>query len=82
MAFMEIKKVFLNVSSMKGVIRFGRNGKLRPMFIGPFKVLERVGKVSYRRLLPPVLVGVHSVFYISMLQKYHKDKSQYQNSSA
>ena len=45
-------KVFLWVAPMKGVMRFGKNGKLSPKFVGPFEVLERVGKVAYRNALP------------------------------
>ena len=55
------------------MIRFGKRGKLAPMYIGPFKVIERVGIVSYRLALPPSLSGVHEVFYVSMLWKYTPD---------
>ncbi|XP_028096045.1 uncharacterized protein LOC114295956 [Camellia sinensis] len=62
--------VFLKVSPMKGVMRFGVRGKLSPRFIGPFEVLDRIGEVAYRLALPPSLVGVHNVFHVSMLRKY------------
>ncbi|GMP34996.1 hypothetical protein CsSME_00027615 [Camellia sinensis var. sinensis] len=62
--------VFLNVSPMKRVMRFGVRGKLSPRFIGPFEVLDRIGEVAYRLTLPPSLVGVHNVFHVLMLRKY------------
>ena len=57
----------------RGVVRFGKQGKLSPRFIGPFKVLERVGAVAYRLALQPILSGVHEVFHVSMLWKYTPD---------
>ena len=63
--------VFLKVSPMKGLKRFGKKGKLQPRYIGPFEILARVGKVAYRLALPPSLQSVHNVFHISMLRKYH-----------
>lgn len=44
--------------------------KLSPRFVGPFDILERIGIVAYRLVLPPSLAGVHDVFYVSMLKKY------------
>ena len=49
--------VFLKISPTKGVMRFGFRGKLSPCFVGPFKVLERMGKVAYKLTLPPSLSG-------------------------
>ena len=54
----------------RGVVRFGKRGKLSPRFIRPFEVLERVGAVAYRLALLPSLSGVHEVFHVSMLRKY------------
>ena len=65
--------VFLKVMPMRGVVRFGKWGKLSPRFIGPFKIIERVGIVAYRLVLPPSFSGVHEVFHVSMLRKYTPD---------
>ncbi|KAL5575262.1 hypothetical protein UlMin_016961 [Ulmus minor] len=54
-------------------MRFGKKGKLSPRYIGPFKILERIGKVAYRLALPPELSSVHNVFHVSMLKKYIPD---------
>nr|GEZ72584.1 hypothetical protein [Tanacetum cinerariifolium] len=66
-------RVFLKVSPARGVRRFGIKGKLSPRFIRPFKILDRVGEVSYRLALPSQLSHVHNVFYVSLLRgyKYH-----------
>ncbi|XP_075082100.1 uncharacterized protein LOC107791632 [Nicotiana tabacum] len=74
-AFMEGEKVLLRVSPMKEVMMLGKRGKWSPWFTSPFEVLEKVGKVAYRLALPPILSGVHPVLHISMLSKYHEDKS-------
>jgi hypothetical protein len=55
---------------MRGVMRFGKKGKLSPKFVGPFKITQRVGRLAYRIALPPDLVGTHDVFHVSMLRKY------------
>ena len=57
----------------RGVVRFGKRGKLSPRFIGPFEILERIGIVAYRLALPPSMSGVHEVFHVSMLRKYTPD---------
>ena len=67
--------VFLKISRMKGVIRFGVRGKLSPRYIGPFEILERVGAVAYKLALPPALEGVHNVFHVSQLRSYVRDKN-------
>ena len=55
---------------MKGVMRFGKRGKLTPRYIGPFEILNRIGNVSYRLALPLNISHVHPVFHISLLIKY------------
>ena len=54
----------------RGVVRFGKQGKLSPRFIRPFEILERVGTVAYRLALPPSMSGVYEVFHVSMLRRY------------
>ena len=65
--------VFLKVMPKRGVVRFGKRGKLSPRFIEPFEILERVGTVAYRLALPTNMIGVHEVFHASMLRKYTPD---------
>ena len=57
----------------KGVVRFGKHGKLSPRFIGPFEILEMIDVVAYRLALPHSTLGVHKVFHVSMLRKYTPD---------
>nr|GEU41208.1 putative reverse transcriptase domain-containing protein [Tanacetum cinerariifolium] len=67
-------KVMLKVSHWKGVIRFGKRGKLNPRYIGPFKILARVGTVAYRLELPEQLSRVYSMFHVSKLKKCMADE--------
>ena len=67
--------VFLKVALMKGVMRFGKKGKLSPRYIGPFEIVEHIGKVAYKFSLPSELASVHNVFHVSMLKKYISDPS-------
>nr|GFA46363.1 putative reverse transcriptase domain-containing protein [Tanacetum cinerariifolium] len=67
-------KVMLKVSPWKGVIRFGKRGKLNPRYIGPFKILAKVGTVAYRLELPKQLSKVHSTFHVSKLKKCMADE--------
>ena len=66
-------RVFLRVSPVKGVHRFGVKGKLSPRYIGPYEIVERIGPVAYRLALPPSLSEVHNVFHISQLRKCLSD---------
>jgi hypothetical protein len=61
--------VYLRVSPVKGVKRFGVKGKLVPRYIGPFSILEKCGSVAYNLDLPPSLVRVHDIFHVSQLNK-------------
>ncbi|GKG03673.1 hypothetical protein Tco_0311309, partial [Tanacetum coccineum] len=67
-------KVMLKVSPWKGVVRFGKQGKLNPRFVGPFKVIKRVGDVAYKLELPEELIRVHNTFHVSNLKKCHADE--------
>ena len=58
-------RVYLRVSPLRGVKSFGVNGKLAPRFVGPYKVLERMGEVAYKLELLEELSGVHDVFNVS-----------------
>ncbi|KAK6151777.1 hypothetical protein DH2020_014412 [Rehmannia glutinosa] len=63
-------QVFLKVTPMKGVMRFGRKGKLSPRYIGSFHITEKIGDVAYRLDLPASMSQIHDVFHVSMLRKY------------
>ncbi|GKE87905.1 putative reverse transcriptase domain-containing protein [Tanacetum coccineum] len=67
-------KVMLKVSPWKGVIRFGKRGKLNPCYIGPFKIIDKVGTVAYRLELPEQLSRVYSTFHVSNLKKCMADE--------
>ncbi|WVZ63852.1 hypothetical protein U9M48_013450 [Paspalum notatum var. saurae] len=69
LTFEEDDHVYLRVSPMKGVHRFGVKGKLAPRYVGPFKITEQCGPVAYRLELPPHLAAVHDVFHVSQLKK-------------
>ncbi|GJS91418.1 putative reverse transcriptase domain-containing protein [Tanacetum coccineum] len=74
MEFQVDDKVMLKVPPWKGVVRFGKRGKLNPRYVGPFKVLEKVGEVAYKLELPEELSRVHNTFHVSNLKKYHADE--------
>ena len=75
MTFSARDLVFLKVSLMKGVMRFGKKGKLALRYIGPFEIRSRVSEVAYRLVLSPELSRIHPVFHVSMLRKYILDPS-------
>ena len=60
---------------MKGVVHFGKRGKLSPRYIGPFEILSRVGSSAYQLALTMPLSVVYNVFLISMFRKYVPDES-------
>jgi len=66
--------VYLKVSPMKGVVRFGKKGKLSPRFVGPFEVKQVVGPVAYKVELPPALSRIHNVFHVSTSRKHVHDQ--------
>ncbi|GJU68034.1 putative reverse transcriptase domain-containing protein [Tanacetum coccineum] len=74
MEFQVRDKVMLKVSPWKGVVHFGKRGKLNPRYVGPFKVLEKVREVAYKLELPKELSIVHNTFHVSNLKKCHVDE--------
>ena len=68
-------QVYLKISPMKGVMRFGRKGKLSLRYVGPYEILQRVGEVACELALPAELASVHPVFHVSMLKKCLGDAS-------
>ncbi|GKB80416.1 putative reverse transcriptase domain-containing protein [Tanacetum coccineum] len=71
----EVGDAQLIVSPWKGVVRFGRRGKLNPRYVSPFKVIERVGTVAYKLELPQQLSRVHNTFHVSNMKMYLSDES-------
>ena len=65
--------IFLKVMPKRGVVRFGKRGKLSSRFIRPFEILERVGTVACWLASPPSMSSVHKVFHVSMLRRYTPD---------
>nr|GFB32691.1 putative reverse transcriptase domain-containing protein [Tanacetum cinerariifolium] len=74
MEFQVGNKVMLKFSPWKGVVCFGKWGKLNPRYVGPFKVLEVIGKVAYKIELPEELSRIHNMFHVSNLKKCHADE--------
>ncbi|GKE91602.1 hypothetical protein Tco_1572697 [Tanacetum coccineum] len=74
MEFQVGDKVMLKFSHWKGVVRFGKRGMLNPRYVGPFKVLEKVGEVAYKLELPEELSRVHNTFHVSNLKKCYVDE--------
>ncbi|GJX60975.1 hypothetical protein Tco_0292365 [Tanacetum coccineum] len=73
--FEEGDQVLLKVSPWKGVVHFGKKGKLALRYVGPFEILERIGPVAYRLRLPKELSRVHDTFHVSNLMKCLADAS-------
>ncbi|XP_070054421.1 uncharacterized protein [Nicotiana tomentosiformis] len=69
-------RVFLRISPMKGVMHFGKKSKLSPRYIGPYKIIRRIGQVGYELELSSKLEFVHLVFHVSMLRKCIGDPSR------
>ncbi|GKD10530.1 putative reverse transcriptase domain-containing protein, partial [Tanacetum coccineum] len=65
--FEVVDRVMLKVSPWKGVVRFGKKGKLASRYVGPFEILERIGLVAYRLRLIEELSRVHDTFHVSTL---------------
>ncbi|GJU40395.1 hypothetical protein Tco_1193352 [Tanacetum coccineum] len=68
-------RVMLKVSPRKGVVHFGKRGKLNPRYIGPFKIFERIGPMAYKLELPEELSNVYSTFHVSNIKKCLSDES-------
>nr|GEU45555.1 putative reverse transcriptase domain-containing protein [Tanacetum cinerariifolium] len=68
-------RVMLKISPRKGIIHFGKRGKLNPRYIGPFKILNRIGLVAYKLELPKELSNVHNTFHVSNINKCLSDES-------
>ena len=66
-------KLFLKVSPIRGVWRFGKKGKFSPRYVGPFEIIQRISEVVYRLALLPVLSRLHDVYLVSMLKKHLHD---------
>ena len=67
--------MLLKVSPWKGLIRFGKRGKLNPRYIGPFEILTRIGPIAYKLHLPQELNNVHPTFHVSKLKKFLSDQT-------
>ncbi|KAK6164609.1 hypothetical protein DH2020_001473 [Rehmannia glutinosa] len=66
-------EVFLRLSPRKGLINPKKGGKLSPRYVGPYKILQRIGKLAYKLELPAPYAGMHDVFHVLRLKKYQPD---------
>ena len=73
--FETVDRVFLKISPWKGVLRFGKRGKLSSRYIEPYEIVSKVGPVAYILKLPPELSMIHDTFHVLMLRKYITDPS-------
>ena len=71
--FEEANKVYLKIIPIRGLVRFCKKGKLSPCYVGPYQILQRVGKVAYELRLSSELALVHQVFHVYMLKKCIND---------
>ena len=67
--------MFFKVSLMKGIMRFGKKGKLALRYIRPFPIVKQIGKVAYKLYLPKHLKVIHPIFHVLLLRKYVPDES-------
>ncbi|GJW47358.1 putative reverse transcriptase domain-containing protein [Tanacetum coccineum] len=74
MKFQVRDRVMLKVSPWKGVVHIGKREKLNPRYVGPFKVLAKVGAVAYKIELPQELSKVHNTFHVSNLKKFYANE--------
>jgi hypothetical protein len=72
-------QVFIHIRPNKSTIRFRKETKLSPRFIGPFRIQEKIGPVAYRLILPPHLHKNHNIFHVSILLHYVVDESHKPN---
>ena len=68
--------VFLKISPMRKVMRFGKKGKLTPRYVGPYEIVERVRNLTYKLKLPEEMKGIHDVFHVSQLRKCVHDEAE------
>ncbi|KAL2248259.1 UNVERIFIED_CONTAM: hypothetical protein Sindi_2678200 [Sesamum indicum] len=68
-------KFSLKISPWRGILRFGRQGKLSSRYIRPYEIIERIGPLAYRLALPTELSQIHDVSYVSTLRRYRSDPS-------
>ena len=66
--FEEGHKVYLRISPIKEVVRFGKKGKLSPSYVGPYEILQRVSKVSYELKISNEFASIYSVFHVPCLR--------------
>ena len=77
MEFKESDKVYLKISSMKGVVRFGKNENLSPRYVCLYEILQSDGNVSYEFYFPSALTSVNPVFHVSILKKCIGDSESF-----